>query len=102
MNARKKGFGGFPGAGGGSPRNLFGGAAGLILLGGGALLVSNSLFNGRLFGIYQGDRALTSLSRWWSQGDQIHQNRWCEARNLRRRYAFKILYPSLVYLKVNS
>ena len=31
---------------GGSPRNLFGGIGALILFGGGATLLSNSLFNG--------------------------------------------------------
>ncbi len=31
---------------GGSPKGLFSGAAGLFLLGGGAILINNSLFNG--------------------------------------------------------
>lgn len=31
---------------GGNPRNVFGGAAGLLLLAGGALVVNNALFNG--------------------------------------------------------
>ena len=33
---------------GGNPRNLFGGAAGLLLLGGGALVLNNALFNGKI------------------------------------------------------
>ena len=36
----------FGGAGGGSPRGL-GGLFGVALLGGGAILISNALFNGR-------------------------------------------------------
>jgi len=32
---------------GGSPRNVFGGAAGLLLLVGGAFVVNNALFNGK-------------------------------------------------------
>lgn len=32
---------------GGNPRNFLGGAGALILLGGGAVVLSNSLFNGR-------------------------------------------------------
>lgn len=32
--------------GGRTPKGLFGGAAGLLLLGGGAIVISNSLFNG--------------------------------------------------------
>ncbi len=34
------------GMGGGNPRNLFGGAAGVLLLVGGVLVVNNALFNG--------------------------------------------------------
>jgi len=34
------------GGGGGSPRGALGGLAGLIILGGGAVVLSNSLFNG--------------------------------------------------------
>ena len=39
---------------GGNPRNVFGGAGALILLGGGAVLLTNSLFNGdqNLYGGY--------------------------------------------------
>ncbi|KAI9720677.1 MAG: Prohibitin-2, subunit of the prohibitin complex (Phb1p-Phb2p) [Candelaria pacifica] len=44
QSAQRQGRG-FGGAGGGNPRNLFGGAAGLLLLGGGAILVQNALFN---------------------------------------------------------
>lgn len=36
----------FGGAGGGNPRNALGGLVGLALLGGGAVILSNSLFNG--------------------------------------------------------
>lgn len=32
---------------GGSPRNVFGGAAGLLLLVGGVVVVNNALFNGK-------------------------------------------------------
>lgn len=42
-NAQRKGGQSFPGP---NPRNVFGGAAGLLLLGGGAIFVSNALFNG--------------------------------------------------------
>jgi prohibitin 2 len=35
------------GGGGGAPRGALGGLAGLIILGGGAVVLSNSLFNGR-------------------------------------------------------
>jgi prohibitin 2 len=38
--------GGMPG--GGAPRGALGGIAGLVLLGGGAVLVNNALFNGML------------------------------------------------------
>ena len=40
MQQRKRGMGNGP------PRGLFSGAAGLLLLGGGAILFTNSLFNG--------------------------------------------------------
>jgi prohibitin 2 len=36
----------FGGSGGGNPRNAIGGLLGLVLLGGGAVALSNSLFNG--------------------------------------------------------
>ena len=36
----------FGGGGRGNPRNALGGLLGLVLLGGGAVLISNSLFNG--------------------------------------------------------
>jgi len=44
QNAQEQGrrFGG----GRGNPRNALGGLLGLVLLGGGAVLISNSLFNG--------------------------------------------------------
>lgn len=40
MEQGRRGFGGRP------PKGLFGGAAGLLLLAGGAIVISNSLFNG--------------------------------------------------------
>lgn len=48
QNAQRQGSktfggGGFPG---GSPRNAIGGLGALLLLGGGAVLVNNALFNG--------------------------------------------------------
>ena len=41
--AQQKGRGGFPGG----PRNFFGAAGGLILLGTGAVVINNALFNGK-------------------------------------------------------
>ena len=41
-SAQQKGRGGFPGG----PKNLFGGVAGVILLGAGAVVINNALFNG--------------------------------------------------------
>lgn len=41
-SAQQKGRGGLPGG----PRNFFGGAAGLLLLGTGVVVVNNALFNG--------------------------------------------------------
>ena len=41
-SAQQKGRGGLPGG----PRNFFGGALGLVLLGGGVVVVNNALFNG--------------------------------------------------------
>lgn len=41
-SAQQRGRGGLPGG----PRNFYGGAAGLILLGTGVVLVNNALFNG--------------------------------------------------------
>ena len=41
-SAQQKGAGGLPGG----PRNFFGGAFGLILLGTGVVVVNNALFNG--------------------------------------------------------
>ena len=43
-NAQAKGSKGLPGG----PGNFFGSAAGLLLLGGGALVLNNALFNGKL------------------------------------------------------
>jgi prohibitin 2 len=42
------------GGGGGSPRGALGGLAGLLILGGGGLILSNSLFNGMLLGDARG------------------------------------------------
>jgi prohibitin 2 len=39
-------FGG--GSGGGNPRNALGGLVGLVLFGGGAVILNNSLFNGMI------------------------------------------------------
>ena len=41
-SAQQRGRGGLPGG----PRNFFGGAAGLLLLGTGVVVVNNALFNG--------------------------------------------------------
>ena len=41
-SAQQKGRGGLPGG----PRNFFGGAAGVVLLGTGVVMVNNALFNG--------------------------------------------------------
>lgn len=41
-SAQQRGKGGLPGG----PRNFFGGAAGLLLLGTGVVVVNNALFNG--------------------------------------------------------
>lgn len=41
-SVQQKGRGGLPGG----PRNFFGGAAGLLLLGTGVVVVNNALFNG--------------------------------------------------------
>lgn len=38
----------FGGSGGGSPRGAIGGLVGLVLLGGGAVALNNSLFNGMM------------------------------------------------------
>ena len=76
------------GLGGGGPgRGAISGIAGLLLLGGGVVLVNNSLFNGML--CYQSNTSprLTPSSRGWSSRNQVYQNRWCEERNLRRRDA---------------
>ena len=43
-SAQQRGRGGLPGG----PRNFFGGAAGLLLLGTGAVVVNNALFNGKI------------------------------------------------------
>lgn len=43
QSAQRRGRGGL---GGGLPKNVFGGAAGAVLLIGGGLVLSNSLFNG--------------------------------------------------------
>lgn len=43
---------------GGAPKNLLGGTLGLILIGGGALVVNNALFNGMYRTFW--DRALRS------------------------------------------
>ena len=68
---------------GGNPRNLFGGAGLLLVLGGGALVVNNALFNGTSA---PGDSetlvADTLGSRRWSPSNQVHKNRRCSTANL--------------------
>lgn len=47
-NARRRGFPGFGGpGGGGSPKGIIGSVGGLLLFGGGSLFVYNALFNGK-------------------------------------------------------
>jgi len=57
QNAQQQGqkFGG-----GGNPRNALGGIVGLVVLGGGAVLLNNSLFNGSC--CLQDGRGATALS----------------------------------------
>ena len=47
-NAQQRGRGSISG---GNPRNLFGGAAGIVLLLGGVVAVNNALFNGRCLAV---------------------------------------------------
>jgi len=46
QNAQEQGRRFGAGGGGRNPRNALGGLLGLVLLGGGAVLINNSLFNG--------------------------------------------------------
>ena len=69
MNQRAKG--GLPGG----PRNFFGGAAGLVLLGTGAVLVNNALFNGMKDDLLHNRSLIDIFSGWWSSSHQIHTHR---------------------------
>ena len=81
-SAQQKGAGGLPGG----PRNFFGGAFGLILLGTGVVVANNALFNGNLIQSMQVKRfPLIGGSRWWSSGHQVHENRRGAERDIQRR-----------------
>jgi hypothetical protein len=71
-NAQQKGSGGLPGG----PRNFIGGAAGLILLGTGVVVVNNALFNGKLvLPMVTPTSGLTRSSGWWSPSYQVYEDR---------------------------
>ena len=77
--AQKRASGGFPGG----PRNYFGGAFGIVLLGTGIVIANNALFNGNSFSLYtQLFFGLTDVSGWWSQSNQIYEDRWCTERDI--------------------
>ena len=78
-SAQQKGAGGLPGG----PRNFFGGAAGLLLLGTGVVVVNNALFNG-IESLIVNDLKLQLISGsgWWSSSHQVHKDRWCAERNI--------------------
>lgn len=71
--------GGFPG---GNAGKIFGPGIIAVVIGG--FILSNSLFNG--ISCYITGHAAYSLlmqcSRRWSQSYQIHENKWCEERNI--------------------
>lgn len=71
----------------GGPKGLFGGAAGLVVLGAAGIFISNALFNGILgFLSYTSSFPLTDSSGRWSPSDQVYENRWCTEGDFQRRY----------------
>lgn len=59
-SAQKRAGGGLPGG----PRNFFGGAAGLLLLGTGVVVANNALFNGMLLPTTICSRPVADISQW--------------------------------------
>lgn len=77
-SAQQKGRGGLPGG----PRNFFGGAAGLLLLGTGVVVVNNALFNGMQDYSKITKVQLMFSSGRWSSSYQVHKSRWCTERDI--------------------
>ena len=81
-SAQQKGRGGLPGG----PRNFFGGAVGLLLLGTGVVVVNNALFNGtqdlELYHDIERRTWLIFSSGWRSSSHQVHKDRWCTERDI--------------------
>ena len=77
--AQQRGRGGLPGG----PRKFFGGVGGVLLLGAGAVVINNALFNGKCVLQIETTKFQANMtSGRWPSSHQVHKGRWCTERDL--------------------